>query len=359
MSDKKYENIAIERKEHSEVEIVGEIPAGLIPAYKDRAIKELGQDITLPGFRKGHVPEKVLVQHIGEGRILEEAAELALQDAYPEIIEDNNLHPIGRPQVLITKLAPSNPIGFKINTSVVPEVLLPDYFATVKAMPTKEEVEVTDADVEAVLLQVRRGRARYEKAKERAESGSPTDALPEIPEENDEPLPELDDAFVQTLGNFKTVDDFKLQVRDDVRKDKEGRAREKKRVQISEALIATSSIDLPNILIESELDKMMAQMEDDVLRVNMKFDDYLSHAKKTRDDLRTEWRDQAAKRAKLQLILNEIARREVIRADHDEVHRQMDSILKQYKDASPENVHIFVETQLQNEAVFTFLEEQK
>lgn len=359
MSDEKkyYANISVTAKEGSEVEITGEIPAGLVPSYRASAIKKLGENLTVDGFRKGHVPEKILVERLGEDVIMGEAAELALQDAYPQIIRDQGIRAIGRPKVLITKLALGNPIGFTIESAALPEVRLADYKkAAAEVMGRTEDTEVTDADVEQVLLQVRRGRARYEKAQAGTAQGVGTPDKIEQEEEKEEDLPLLDDSFVQTLGNFKTVDDFKVHIRDDVKKDKESKARDRKRVEMSEKLIEGSSADVPNILIESELDKMTAQTEDDVARVNLTFDDYLAHIKKTREDLRKEWRDQAVKRAKLQLILNEIAAKESIHADHDEVHREMDRILEHYKDADRETVHIFVENQLQNEAVFAFLE---
>lgn len=357
----RYTNIKIEEKPESEVVITGEIPLEALTAYRAGVIKNLAKDAELPGFRKGHVPEKVLVEKVGEQKIIEDIAEQAIGEAYPLIVDEYTLAVIGRPQVSLTKLAPGNPIGFTIHTAVLPEVTLPDYTNIAKEMMKgSDDIAVTEADVEKVLLEVRRGKARLEKIEKEKAEGTTNTSTEDTPaeKESEENLPELTDAFVATLGDFKTVDDFSTRVRADLIKEKRVKAKEKKRVAISEALIEKTNIVLPKIIVKSELDKMMGQMEDDVARMNMQFDDYLTHVKKTREDLRKEWAEQAKKRGSLQLILNAIADTEKLSADHDEIHKQMDQILAQFKDANPDNVHTFVETQLKNEATFAFLEKE-
>ena len=69
-------------------------------------------------------------------------------------------------------------------------------------------------------------------------------------------------------------------------------------------------MDLPQVLIDSELGQMFAQMEEDIKRAGLQFDDYLAHIKKTKEELAAEWKPLAEKRAKLQLVLNEIAKGE-------------------------------------------------
>lgn len=361
---KLYDNIKVTHLEGSEIEIEGEIPVSAIPPYRAKALKKLGENANIDGFRKGHVPEKVLIEKIGEDGLMGEISEMALADMYPTLIRDKNLDVIGSPAVMITKLAPGNPIGFKIKSAVIPKFDLPDYKKISEAIMKEKDtdLEVTDADVEKVFTEVRRGKARFEKAKQKAEEQkeNPTKATEPEQEskisEGEEDLPELDDAFIATLGDFKTVADFEARVREDLEKEKVQKAREKKRIKLSEELIEKTNIKLPEILVSSELDKMVAQMKDDVARMQMKFEDYLTHVKKTEEDLRTEWKEQAEKRATLQLLLNKISQEEKIDAPEDMVRHEMEHILEHHKDANPDNVRIYVETQLTNEAVFQFLE---
>ena len=366
---KLYDNIKVTKLENSEIEIEGEIPVSVTPEYRNKAIKKFGENANIDGFRKGHIPEKILIEKIGEDSLMGEVAEMALADMYPTLVQDKNLNVIGSPQVTITKLAKGNPIGFKIKSAILPDFNLPNYKKIAENIMKEkdEDVEVTNVDVEKVLTEVRRGKARFEKAQKQAEEKddktkgeAPLEAGTESSEDsNVEDLPELDDTFISTLGDFKTVKDFKIRVREDLGKEKVQKIREKKRIALSEKLIEETEVKLPKILISSELDKMVAQMKDDVTRMNMKFEDYLIHIKKTEEDLRSEWSDQARKRATLQLLLNKIAQEEKIYAKKDEVQHEMEHILKHHKDANKDNVRIYVETQLINEEVFKFLEDKK
>jgi FKBP-type peptidyl-prolyl cis-trans isomerase (trigger factor) len=100
-------------------------------------------------------------------------------------------------------------------------------------------------------------------------------------------------------------------------------------------------------------------MEEDLGRSKLGMEDYLTHIKKTKDDLKKEWTPSAEKRAKLQLILNEIAKKEDIKADEAAVETQTQELLTHYKDADAMRVRVYVMSVLTNEAVMKMLEEAK
>jgi FKBP-type peptidyl-prolyl cis-trans isomerase (trigger factor) len=102
---------------------------------------------------------------------------------------------------------------------------------------------------------------------------------------------------------------------------------------------------------------MLAQMEEDLKRANLKMDDYLVHIKKTPEELRTEWLPMAEKRAKLQLVLNEIAKKESITPKPEELEGEVKTLLAQFKDADESRVRTYVDSVLTNEAVMQMLEQ--
>src|SRR6187551_1612714 len=138
----------IKKLEKSQVEILGVMAAEDFASFEKEAIAEIGKDVEFPGFRKGHVPENVLLKNIPEIKILEEMAERAIMKVYPEILEKEKIDAIGRPEIMLTKLAKGNPLEFKILTTVLPEVTLPDYKKIAQSEPKEEASTVTDADVE-------------------------------------------------------------------------------------------------------------------------------------------------------------------------------------------------------------------
>ena len=128
-----YKNFSLKKLGKSRVEIAASLEPDIFGSYRSAALKNLNESISLDGFRKGKIPEAVLIQKIGEKTILEEMAELAISNAYPIILTNEKIDAIGRPEVNIKKLAMGNPLEFTITTAVVPSFELPDYKAIAAA----------------------------------------------------------------------------------------------------------------------------------------------------------------------------------------------------------------------------------
>ena len=97
-------------------------------------------------------------------------------------------------------------------------------------------------------------------------------------------------------------------------------------------------------------------MKEDVQRFGLSFDDYLKRMQKTEAQVKDEFREQARKRAKLQLALNKLAEDEKIEADKEKVDEEMKHALEHFPDARPELVRIHIETVLRNEKTLQLLE---
>lgn len=350
----------------SQVKIAGEIPYAELLNERSAAIKALGKHVELDGFRKGHVPEAVLVKHIGEMTILGEMAERAIAHMYPHILEAHAIEAIGYPKLEITKLAPENPLGFTALVAVLPAVTLGDYKAiAAKVNVDKPSLEVTDAELDEKINDILRQKAAYERLQQKAQT--PVEVAEGAEEEKpaEEPelkIPELTDEVVKGLGQpgqFESVEQFKSKLREHLEIEKKNEVTANHRANITDAIVDSSTIELPQVLIDSELNQMFAQMEEDLGRSKLKMEDYLSHIKKTKDDLKKEWTPSAEKRAKLQLILNEIAKKEDIKADETAVENQTQELLNHYKDADAMRVRVYVMSVLTNEAVMKMLEEAK
>ncbi len=347
----------------SEVEIEGELAADVFETYFQKALKKIGETVKLDGFRTGKIPESVLLSNVPEIRILEEMAELALSEHYPKILESEKIDAISRPQISITKLARKNPLGFKIKTAVVPAIKLPDYKNIAKKIlrsdlgnSKRSDLEVSDQDVENTIMDIRKSRAP------KAHMGEPhpnplldKERVPKAGEVEPE-LPPFNDEFVKSLGPFKDVADFRDKLKINIKLEKENQAKEKTRLKIIEGIIEETGIELPEILVEIELDKILYRMESDITQMGLKFEDYLKHLKKTVEDLRKEFRQDGEKKAKLALVLNEISKIEKIMADQEQVAKEVAQILAHYKEADPDRARAHAENVLTNERIFQFLE---
>ncbi len=366
-------NITIEKKPGSLVVITGELPYADLEMHRGKAVSALSKEVEIDGFRKGHVPEQILLSKIGEMPLITEMAERALSAVYPKLVAEHKLDVIGYPQIGITKIAKDNPLGFTITVAVVPEITLPDYFAIAKKVNAdKASKEVTEEEVTTQINDILRQKVAYERLQKKAqphdhahdENCDHEHEHEEAPIEDakDIPLPELTDEYVKTLrkpGQFENVEDFKTKMREHLTIQKAQDVDSFHRAKITDAVIAETTLELPQVMVDAEINQMFAQMETDLERAQLKVDDYLNHIKKTRDDLKKEWTPSAEKRAKLQLVLNEIAKVEKIEADSSLVDAQTDTLLEQYKDADEKRVRVYVTSVLTNEAVLKKLEETK
>jgi FKBP-type peptidyl-prolyl cis-trans isomerase (trigger factor) len=233
---------------HSILEIEGVIGKEEITAHRKHAIDHLKGQIEFPGFRKGHVPEDMIISRLGEYAIIEEAASHALAHLVPEILIAEKVPVLSKPSVTITKLAPDNDLEFKISVPVIPTFDLPDYKKIAHRNNTKksEGLSVEETEIDKVVDELRK---IHGVKKEGSEEVTPA---------------ELTDEFVKKLGNFKDVSDLRAKVKENMLKEKEVRAQEKKRIETAEEIILATTIDTPEVLVESELAKMENQFKDDI-----------------------------------------------------------------------------------------------
>ncbi len=368
----------VENQPNSQVKITGEIPFAELEKERNQSISQLGKNLKIDGFRPGHVPEKVIIERLGEMAVISDMAERAIARIYPIALKELAIDAIGWPQISITKIAAGNPLGFTAIVAVLPEVKLPNFKQIAKeANVAKESAEVTEAEVEKQIENILRRKAAYERLQAKAQSGEKEththadgtvhegpahdDSGQPLEEDHDVLVPPLTDELVKTLGQpgeFENVTDFKVKLKEGMAIEKEREVTSAHRSKITDEIIEKSEFELPQVLIDSEIEQMLAQMNEDLQRANLHLDDYLKHINKTKEDLKKEWEPAAQKRARLQLILNKIAEQEQITADPSLVETQVSALLERYPDADSARVRVYVESVLKNDAVMKMLEDQ-
>jgi FKBP-type peptidyl-prolyl cis-trans isomerase (trigger factor) len=355
-TNKSYGEASVKPLAKSQVEITASIPASIWEVFRNDALKNINQTVSIDGFRKGNIPENILIAKVGEMVVLEEMAEMALPKTYMDILIDHKIDAVGQPQISITKLAKGNPLEFKAVTAIVPTIKLPDYrslAAKEVKKAVKPDLNISDKELDDAIMKIRKMHASHEGH----------DHQKMTPEEHEkaimENLPELNDEFVKKIGKFENVADFKKKITEMLVEDKKAVTKEKTRLAIADAIVAEAQIELPEIMIQSELARTQSQFSSDIERMGVKLDDYMKHAKKSIEDLRKEWAPHAEKKAKLQLILNEIAKLDNIKPSPADIEAEVGHITAHYKDADRERAAVYAETVLTNEKVFESLETSK
>jgi trigger factor len=360
----------IEKKDlpKSEVEFKIIVDAEEFASYHAEGLKTIQTVVEVDGFRKGNAPEDLIIKKYGDMIILEEMANLALRAAYVKAVEEHKVNPISDPQVTITKIAKGNPLELTIVVPVMPEVTLPAYKKIAKdAVKDDEKVEITEKDVNDVLEELRKGRATQHTHEHAHEHGDDCDhSHDEVVEgstadaKNEAKLPELNDEFAQSFGgNFKNLADLKEKVGENLKLEKEQKLREKRRSAIMEKLIEETKAEIPEVIVEGELSNMLAQMKQDITRFGGTWEDYLTHSKKTEDELKADWRKDAEKRSLSQILLHKIAQAEKLTATEEEIEVELVRVLATVQDADEHRAKAYLYQALTNEKVLKFLEESK
>ncbi len=344
-------SLEIKQLPKSEIEITGEIPASDFSLFWQKAIKELSKGVSLPGFRPGKIPEKVLIEKIGEGSVLEKSAEMALQEEYPKILKEKKIEAVGFPKTSITKIAKGEALGFKFQTAVLPEMKLPEDYKEIssKVAKKKEEVKVEDKEVDASIEYLRKMKAKQNSSEDSEEAV----------------LPELNDEFAKSFGGeFNTMDDLKKSIKENMILEKEGKLKEKKRLEILDAILKKTELELPDVLIEGEKNKMLQELKANITSMGMKWEDYLTQVKKTEKELLEGWGEDAVRRVKYGLILRYFGKELDIKITGEEISQKAKEMGFDVEDEGSlkargidkQRIMDYAEGIIRNEKVFTYLE---
>jgi len=330
------------KKEGATIKISAVVDWKTLEEKSKLALEDMLLKAELPGFRKGKVPKDMFIEKVGELTILEEGAERAIADAYPEIVTDNKFMPISRPKIRITKIALKNDLEIEIEVETMPEIVLPDYKNI--ASSVKEDApdtEVKDDEIETVLHNLQHQVMHAEN-----KGGSHNEH------------PEINDEFAKKVGNFENLEKLKENIRENIKMEKGLRVKDKRRSEIAEKLIAESKCEIPEVLIHDESHSLLERLKFDLGNAGIKWDEYLRNIKKSEEEILKELRPDAEKRVKLELVVAKIAQEEKFEQNKEEIKSEVEKIMKMHPSADPMRAEEYVRSIFTNRAVFEFLEKQ-
>lgn len=147
--------VDVKKLPKSELLITVEVDADKMPGYEELAAKRISENVDIPGFRKGQAPKAFIMSHVGPEAFFQETLNVALPRSYFDAISENKLEVISRPDV---KIVSRSPLKYEARVAVMPEITVKAY-EKIK-IPAKN-VEVTDAELNEVVEEMRRYRATY------------------------------------------------------------------------------------------------------------------------------------------------------------------------------------------------------
>jgi len=175
-------------------------------------------------------------------------------------------------------------------------------------------------------------------------------------------IPKIDDVFAKSLGNFADLLALKSKLKENMEHEQKHKQAEKIRNDYVEAIVANLEVELPDVLVESEAEKMIEEFAGQIQSMGMDLEKYLEQLKKTRADLKKDWQPQAEKRVKSALALKEAVLADEIKADTKEIEAEANKTLQYYKkiehaekQIDMQRLYNYTKGVLENEKLFKLL----
>jgi len=361
----------VEKLTPTRVKLTIELPFAELQPSIDKAYAEIGKQVKLPGFRKGHVPTALIDQRFGRGAVLQEAINDALPNAYGAAVAENKVVPLGQPEVEVTKLEDGEVVEFTAEVDVRPEFELPDLSTLSATVPVAEvSQELIDEQIEtlrqrfATTTDVDRPAAAGDvvtidlegsqdgtvledatasgitykigsggmleglddavtglSAGESAtftstllggaHRGEETQITVTVTKVQEQELPEVDDEFAQMVSQFDTVDEMLADLRASV--ENYGRVQQASaaRDKVLEELVSQVEFDLPQSLVDQEIDARKQQITEQLNRAGLTVEQYLQDAEdetaETPEEFWAEIEKGSLQALRAQIVLDKLA----------------------------------------------------
>ena len=146
--------VTAEHRPGSLVELRIEAPAAQVEAAVNAAIRRLAGRVRIPGFRPGKAPAQIVERVVGWEPIKQEAIDALLPDMYTRALDQQEVDPVGEPEVKLGDFERGQPFSFTATVTVMPEVELGDYAGELRV--DEETTEITDERVDGLIDEVRR-----------------------------------------------------------------------------------------------------------------------------------------------------------------------------------------------------------
>ncbi len=143
-------------------------------------------------------------------------------------------------------------------------------------------------------------------------------------------LPEVDDEFAKSVGEFETVDEMRAEIRDAMEKRADAEARHAFGDRIIDFAVSNASVELPEVMVTNEIEIMRDELTTRLAQQRIGLEQYLALSKQTPEELTTELREPATRRVKTLLVLSAIAEKEGIDATDEQIQAEIDDQLARY-----------------------------
>ena len=387
--------VEIKKQKENEVKLKIEADKLKVNSNLDKVYNDTSYKIKIPGFRKGRIPKNILNLHLGKEYFYEKTAEKLIPDCYLEAVRKIDIKPIDQPEIKVIQVEEDKPLIFEATVQVRPEVKLGSFdkiniqkedvkvtktdvnneitkirenqaklkivndrkakkgdFLVINSKGYIEGKEIEGSKVEKQIIQLGENlppefnnslkgcSAGEEKeirisvpkdVKDKKIAGKEIGYKVNIIEIKEKELPELNEDFLKAVGNYKTLDDFKKDIKERLGKQVEMVNKNNHERKLLEKVTEICEVKVPKVLIDREVEYMMKSLEDDLKSKDLSLEDYYKSIKTDEEKVKKEYEIVAEKRIKQELVLDKISQVEKIQVTEEEVKDRIQTVAKEMK----------------------------
>ena len=385
---------SVEKLEKSQVAVTVEVTAEEFEAAVQKAYLKMRNKISVPGFRPGKAPRKMIEKLYGEGVFYSDAVDAALPDAYTQAIGSSGLNVVGYPEVeIVDDQIGKDGFTFKATVAVYPEVELGQYKGV---SAVKEEVKVTADDVKERLNQMAEREARLVSVDRKVKKGDtavidfegfdngvafeggkgenheleigsgsfvpgfedqiigmkageekdiditfPENYTPELAgkpvvfhvkvnEVKAKDVPAIDDEFAKDVSEFDTLKELKADLKKKITEEREKAAQRAFEDALMQKVADGIEADIPDAMIDLQCEKMVDSLKQQLASQGIPFDQYLKMIQSTEEAVKAEAKEPAQQQVRMDLAIEALIKAEGIDATEEEIEAETKKIAEQY-----------------------------
>lgn len=281
----------MERRSNGTITLTITIPWAKVSEAKESVITEFIKELELPGFRKGNVPRDVAQQKIGQSKIYEDVIQKLLPRGYSDAVKEHNLHPIVLPKIEMVEAKEEKDWVIRAHTTEKPEVILGDYKKAIREAKSAKQNKIW----------------------------TPAEAA-KMPKPGEE-----EKAKQMTLG------------------------------ELLDALLLVVTCQIPDMLIETEVNRSLAELIDQTKKLGLTVDQYLASTGRSAESIRKEYADGARRSLTLEFTLEKIADQESIFVSEDDIDTAIKSAKTEQERTSLTKERYYLASVLRRQKTLDFL----
>lgn len=175
-------------------------------------------------------------------------------------------------------------------------------------------------------------------------------------------LPELNDEFAKDVSEFDTLDEYKKDIKANLKKTAEEKAQREMENALLDKIAENTQINIPDVMVEEQIEEMIQEFEYRIQYQGMKVEDYYKYTKSSREELKLRYNEQAQKQVKMRLIMDAIIKAEGIKAEEAEIEAKITDFAKgqnvsveEFKSKMNSSLQNYIENEIVTNKMIDFL----